>query len=173
MHRPTAEDIISTLDLQPHPEGGYYRETYRAELTLPTDALPDSYTGPRNACTGIYYLLTSGTFSAMHRVRSDELFHFYLGDPVDLLELSPDGQGRIVTLGSNPLAGQQPQFLVPAGAWQGTRLQLGGEFALMGCTVSPGFAFDDFDLATRTDLQAHWPAWADAITDRTPDPTGD
>ena len=173
MHRPTAEDIITALDLQPHPEGGYYRETYRGELTLPADALPASYAGPRAIATGIYYLLTADTFSAMHRVRSDEQFHFYLGDPVDLLELSPDGSGRVTTLGSDLLAGERPQWLVPAGAWQGARLLPGGEFALRGCTVAPGFAFDDFEIDTRAALQAGWPTWADAIAQRTADPAKD
>jgi uncharacterized protein len=173
MNRPTAEDIITILDLQPHPEGGYYRETYRADLTLPTDTLPTDYAGPRNVCTGIYYLLTPGTFSAMHRVRSDELFHFYLGDPVDLLELSPDGAGHITTLGTDLLAGHTSQHLVRAGAWQGTCLQSGSEFALMGCTVAPGFAFEDFELGDRTMLQSRWPTWSDAIALRTPNPAGD
>ena len=173
MHTMTPEAIIAALDLSPHPEVGYYRETYRAELALPADALGRDYAGPRNACTGIYYLLTSDTFSAMHRVRSDELFHFYTGDPVELLRLRADGSGDVVTLGTDLLAGLQPQALVPAGDWQGAALAPGGTFALMGCTVAPGFAFDDFDLGGRADLQARWPEFATHIAQRTREPAKD
>lgn len=167
MTRPTDQQLIDALDLQPHPEGGYFRETYRGELMLPRDTLGPGYTGPRAVGTAIYYLLTADTFSAMHRVRSDEMFHFYLGDPAELLDLTSDGTGRLVTLGANVPTGQTLQHLVRAGNWQGTRLTPGGEYALMGCTVGPGFDFDDFEMASRTTLQAEYPDWAEAIALRT------
>src|ERR1035438_4456524 len=122
----TAEEIISLLKLKPHPkEGGFFAETYRAEEAIPQGVLPQRYAGPRAFGTCIYYLLTSATFSAMHRLQSDEIFHFYLGDPVEMLQLSPDGTGQTVVLGSDLRAGMQPQIIVPNGIWQGSRLMAG------------------------------------------------
>jgi predicted cupin superfamily sugar epimerase len=157
-----AEDIIKALDLAPHPEGGYYRETYRSDLHLPASALP-RHDGPRAASTAIYYLLTADSFSAMHRVASDELFHFYAGDAVEMLQLHPDGRGEQFTIGANLLNGERPQICVPAGTWQGCRLAPGGRFALMGCTVAPGFDFADFTMARRDDLLAEYPHWRNLI----------
>ncbi len=99
--------------------------------------------------TAIYYLLAPETFSAMHRLKSDEIFHFYLGDPVEMLQLLPDGTGRTLLLGPDLLSGMQPQVVVPAGIWQGTRLLKGGRFALLGTTVSPGFEFADYESGQR------------------------
>jgi predicted cupin superfamily sugar epimerase len=118
-----AEQLIQALGLSPHPsEGGFFRETYRAELPIPPDALPAAYAGAaRAASTAIYYLLTPDAFSAMHRLPGDEIFHFYLGDPVEMLQLRDDGSGEVVVLGQVLAAGMRPQVVVPGGVWQGWR----------------------------------------------------
>ena len=149
----TAEQLISYLNLKPLPqEGGYYTETYRSHELIPVDALPDEYKGVRSHITAIYYLLTPDTFSAIHRIPSDEIFHFYLGDPVEMLQLFPDGSGKVIILGSDILNGQHPQVVVPGEVWQGARLIPGGSFALMGTTVAPGFDFADYEAGLRDQL---------------------
>jgi predicted cupin superfamily sugar epimerase len=154
----TAQEIIETLQLQSLPwEGGYYRETYRAGESVAASALPERYGGQREHCTAIYYLLTPDTISALHRVKSDEIFHFYLGDPVTMFLLSAEEEAKTVTLGHDIAAGQQIQFVVPKFTWQGAALRDGGQFALMGTTVSPAFTFDDFELANRATLLAEFP----------------
>ena len=152
----TGRDVIKLLDLQPHPEGGHFRETYRSDQTVETPF------GRRAASTAILYLLTGEAFSAFHRVCSDEMFHFYAGDPVALALLDEAGC-RTVTLGSDVGAGQHPQALVPGGCWQGLHLDGGGQWALMGCTVAPGFEFEDFELARRDELKAKFPEQGDLI----------
>jgi predicted cupin superfamily sugar epimerase len=160
----TAEEIIALLKLKPHPkEGGFFTETYRAEESIPRSVLPQRYTGPRAFGTSIYYLLAPGTFSAMHRLQSDEIFHFYLGDPVEMLQLSPDGMGKTVVLGSDLQAGMQPQVIVARGIWQGSQLVAGGKFALLGCTVAPGFDFADYEHARRDDLIRSHPQFREKI----------
>jgi predicted cupin superfamily sugar epimerase len=152
----TAQQLIEYLGLQPHPkEGGYFRETYRSADRL--SVLPGRYPSERCAGTAIYYLLTPTTFSALHLLQSDEIFHFYLGDPVRMLQLHPDGRGEEVVLGSDVLAGQRPQVVVPRGVWQGSFLEPGGEFALLGCTVAPGFEYADYVHGKREELIAHYP----------------
>jgi predicted cupin superfamily sugar epimerase len=125
--------------------------------------LPSRYSGPRAFGTCIYYLLTPTTFSAMHRLQSDEIFHFYLGDPVEMLQLWPDGSGKIVTLGSDLQAGMHPQVIVPRGVWQGARLVAGGKFALLGCTVAPGFDFADYEHGRREELIRDYPQFRERI----------
>jgi uncharacterized protein len=162
-----AQEIIKLLQLQPHPkEGGYFRETYRSADSF--SDLPSRYGGKRSASTAIYYLLTPETFSTVHRLASDEVFHFYLGSPVEMLQLFPDGQGRIVTLGSDLKAGQSPQIMVPAGVWQGSRLAARGSFALMGTTVAPGFDFADYESGEREKLIEQYPQFAKMIRELTP-----
>ena len=159
-----AQDIITLLGLKPLPlEGGYYRETYRAAQKIPANALPPRYGSDRACCTAIYYLLTPDTTSALHRVKSDEIFHFYLGDPVTMLQLHRNGRAETIILGQNIAAGQHVQAVVPAGVWQGAFLNEGGSFALMGCTVAPGFEFGDFELAKRDELLNAFPQQAEAI----------
>ena len=158
-----ARQIIETLGLEPHPEGGFYAETYRAGAAIPWAALPDRYDGDRAHATAIYYLLTDESFSALHRIRSDEMFHFYLGDPVTLLRLHPDGAGDEQVLGPELQRGHRPQALVPQGVWQGLRLVDGGSFALLGCTVAPGFDFADFELGARDQLIQQYPRWLPQI----------
>jgi uncharacterized protein len=160
----TVEQIISILKLKPHPEGGFFSETYRAGESVPAASLPSRYEGERAHSTAIYYLLTADSRSAMHRVASDEIFHHYLGDPVEMLHLFPDGSGRTTILGPDLLQGMAPQIVVPHDSWQGARLLSGGEFALMGATVSPGFDFSDFEIGDRGALAARFPEFRDLIT---------
>jgi predicted cupin superfamily sugar epimerase len=158
----TAEEIKTLLKLEPHPvEGGWYRRTYTSAVSV---ALLG---GVRPYGTAIYYLLEESTFSEMHVLASDEIFHFYLGDAVEMLQLWPDGGSKIVTLGTDLAAGQQVQHVVPAGVWQGTRLVGGGKVALLGCTVTPGFDFADYRNANAQELIAQWPQEAERIRART------
>jgi hypothetical protein len=160
----TVEEIISLLHLKPHPEeGGYYIETYRSHEIIPEDALPGRYQAPGSFATAIYYLLTPDSFSAMHRLQSDELFHFYLGDPVKMLQLRQDGSGEIFTLGTDLLKGMRPQVVVPRGVWQGAGLLPGGRFALLGTTVTPGFEFADYEAGQRSFLINAYPHFRDSI----------
>jgi|ERR1039458_1934404 predicted cupin superfamily sugar epimerase len=154
----TADEIKSLLHLEPHPvEGGWFRRTYTSAENV---ELPR---GVRAQGTAIYYLLEAGTFSEMHVLASDEIFHFYLGDPVEMLQLFEDGRSAVLTLGLDLAAGQHVQLVVPAGVWQGTRLVDGGEVALLGCTVTPGFDFADYRSGSCAELAAKWPAEAERI----------
>jgi uncharacterized protein len=164
-----AATIIKQLGLQPHPEGGFYRETYRCDEELAAAALPSRYGKDRNLSTAIYYLLTPDSFSSLHRLRSDEVFHFYAGDPVTMLQLYDDGCGETVVLGQDIVAGQQLQVVVPKDIWQGMFLNDGGSFALLGTTVAPGFDFADFELATRAALIRQYPFCAALIERLTKD----
>ena len=160
----TAAEVIAALELRPLPrEGGYYRETYRSADVLPAGALPARYDAARSAATAIYYLLTPDTFSALHRLPTDEVFHFYLGSPVQMLQLAPGGRGRVITLGTDLGAGQQPQVVVPRGVWQGSCLVSGGAFALLGTTMAPGFDFADYEGGDRAALSRQYPDFADLI----------
>ena len=161
----TAEDVKKSLGLVPHPrEGGWYIRTYEsAELLGPQAFSEPRYAGPRRIATAIYYLLESDSFSEMHRLRSDEIFHFYAGDPVEMLQLLPDGEGSVVRIGVDLEHGERPQVVVPRGIWQGSWLAPGGRWALLGCTVSPGFEFEDYEAGERAHLLAQWPHFADMI----------
>jgi uncharacterized protein len=160
----TADEIIQRLSLVPHPcEGGHFRQTYRSELMLPANILPNDYTGDRCASTAIYYLLTPGTFSEMHRLPTDEVFHYYLGDSVEMLQLHPDGRGEVIRIGNDLVAGEMPQVLAPGGVWQGSRLVQGGRFALLGTTVAPGFEYADYTSGRRNELIASYPKFAEMI----------
>lgn len=154
----TANEIKALLKLEPHPvEGGFYRRTYTSPGTV---ELPR---GVRAQGTAIYYLLEAGTFSEMHVLESDEMFHFYLGDPVEMLQLYADGRSAVLNLGPDLAAGQQVQVVVPAGVWQGTRLVGDGQMALLGCTVTPGFDFADYRNGQCADLAAKWPSQVERI----------
>ena len=143
-----AKDIIEKLNLKPHEkEGGYFIETYRCDEALLKAGLPKRYDSNKAFSTAIYYLITPGSYSVMHRLRTDEIFHFYLGDPVVMLQLYYDGTSKRLTLGNNLLKDEIPQLLVPKGVWQGAFLKDGGEFALLGCTVAPGFDYNDYETA--------------------------
>lgn len=160
----TAEQIKTLLNLKLHPkEGGYFVETYRSDETIPEGALPKRYRNNRSYATAIYYFITPESFSTIHRLKSDEIFHFYLGDPVEMLQLWPDGSGNILTLGPDILNDMQPQIIVPKGVWQGGRLILGGRYALLGTTVSPGFEFMDYEAGQRDLLLKSYPKFQDLI----------
>jgi hypothetical protein len=160
----TPDQIKTLLHLKPHPEeGGWFIETYRSSETISKKALPGRYKGVRPFGTAIYYLLTPETFSSMHRLRSDEIFHFYLGDPVEMLQLFSDGSGRVLIMGSDILNGMQPQVVVPKGVWQGAKLIKDGKFALLGTTVSPGFEFTDYESGHSDELVKSYPKYREWI----------
>jgi hypothetical protein len=161
------ELLISQLELQPLPgEGGRFAETYRSAEIIPGAALPERYGGnDRTLGTAIYYLLTdeAESYTALHRLRGDEIYHFYLGDAVEMLLLFADGSNQRVCLGQDLAAGERVQFVVPAGVWQGSRLQLGGSYALLGTTMAPGFDPEDFELGGRAELMERYPAERECI----------
>jgi predicted cupin superfamily sugar epimerase len=154
---------IEHLRLEPHPEGGWYRQTYRADLLLPKQALPEKFKGSRAASTAIYFLLERDDFSAFHRLQSDELWHHYAGDPVLVHIIDPEGHYSQIKLGSDPESRQTFQGAVKAGSWFASHLEEAVQdkhedpFALVGCTVAPGFDFEDFELAKRDELVRNYP----------------
>jgi predicted cupin superfamily sugar epimerase len=150
------KDIIKTLNLSPLPEeGGLFSETFRSRYTVRVKY--DGKEVSRAAGTCIYYLVTPDDFSALHKVQGEEIFHFYLGDPVEMVQLQDDGPKKII-IGNDLESGHRPQVIVPAGVWQGTRLSEGGKFALLGCTVNPGFEYEDFSIAGREELTKLYPS---------------
>lgn len=153
--------IINKLGLLPHPEGGYYLETYRSETAIQVAG----FNGKRSAATGIYYLLESGDFSALHRIKSDETWHFYAGDPLKVVEITPKGEEIETIIGNQLDQGQLPQYTVKAGNWFGSRSI--GTYSLVGCTVYPGFDFQDFEMADRGELLGQFPNLAPTLTDFT------
>ena len=157
------EDLVSRLNLQPHPEGGYFREVYRSEGLIPRHALNNDYPGDRNYCTSIYFLLTSENFSAFHRIRQDEIWHFYAGAPLYIHVIDESGRYTGHELGPEVTTGQQPQLVVPAGSWFGSSVKDEDGFTLVGCTVAPGFDFEDFELADRNALVLAYPQHAGVI----------
>ncbi len=157
----TADELIHLLQLEPLPgEGGLYAESYRSVETFN----PVGYGGERSFGTAIYYLLTPDTFSALHRLATDEVYHFYLGDPVEMLNLYPDGRAERVILGQEVLNGQRVQHVVPRGVWQGSRVLAGGSFALMGATMAPGFSPDDYEHGDLNALAEQFPQEHDLIS---------
>ncbi len=162
----TADLLIQSLRLAPHPEGGYYRETYRAAGSIACDALPDGFGGDRAFSTAIYYLLQAEQISTLHRIKSDELWHFHMGDPLEVIEITPDGTLTTTVLGHDVAAGNTLQSVVLAGRWFGARLAApaGDAFALVGCTVAPGFDFADFEIADRDALLTVFPQHTEIIT---------
>ncbi|HVZ17390.1 MAG TPA: cupin domain-containing protein [Terriglobales bacterium] len=166
MNSLSSADVIRLLDLKPLTiEGGLFRETYRSPQSI---SLP-LYSGPRSLATAIYYLLTPDTFSRMHRVPGEEIFHFYLGDPVEMLQLNPGGSGEIITMGHDIASGMKLQHVVPGGWWQGARLKAGGRFALMGTTMSPGFEYEDYAMPKGEELIAKYRDFAAIIFALTPE----
>jgi predicted cupin superfamily sugar epimerase len=161
----TADDVKKLLGLKPHPqEGGWYVRTYEAAEMVSASVFADGrYDGARRTSTAIYYLLEPETFSEMHLLQSDEIFHFYAGDAVEMLQLFADGSSKRVVIGNDLLGGQRPQVVVERGVWQGARLVAGGDWALLGCTVSPGFEFVDYAAGDRAELIAGWPEEAEMI----------
>ena len=164
-----ADDVIRLLNLQPHPiEGGHFRETHRSDLTLPGSALP-AHRDERSTSTAIYYLLTAGAVSEMHRLPGDEISHYYSGDPLETLLLYPDGHGEVRVLGTDLTNGQEPQLTIPAEVWQGSTPATGPHgYTLIGSTMAPGFDYADYCSGTREPLVAKWPAFAERIHRLTP-----
>jgi predicted cupin superfamily sugar epimerase len=147
--------IIKKLNLVPLPEeGGYFHESFRSHFTVKVDY--DGKEVERKAATCIYYLITPDDFSAIHKVKGEEIFHFYFGDPVEMVHLTEAGPKKII-LGNRLEKGEIPQVIVPSGVWQGTRLCEGGKLALLGCSVSPGFEYEDFTIAGREELSRLYP----------------
>jgi uncharacterized protein len=155
--------IVQQLNLVPHPEGGYFRETYRAGESVGAAALPRRFGGARSISTAIYFLLESGQCSHLHRIKADEVWHFYAGDPLVVVEIDPAGDLKTTRLGGDLTAGAAFQHVVPAGSWFGALPAEGGRFSLVGCTVAPGFDFADFELAGRDALLAEYPRHQDWI----------
>ncbi len=162
-----ASDLVDSLGLLPHPEGGFYKETYRAPDVLPKAALAGlgegRFGGDRAASTAIYFLLREGEYSALHRIASDEVWHFYAGSPLTIVVLHDDGRREDLLLGLDFARGAAPQQVVPAGAWFGSYVTGGAGFALVGCTVAPGFDFGDFELGTRSDLLERFPGHVEVV----------
>jgi uncharacterized protein len=163
-----ADEIIKLLELEPLvPEGGFFRRTYCSKQTLTSSFLSSSYQGNRPLATAIYYFLTQETFSAMHKLPSDEIFHFYLGDPVEMLHLYPDGTGQVIKIGNDLASGFYPQVLSPAQCWQGLRLVDGGQYALLGTTMFPGFDYKDYIEGKRDYLTVKYPQFKELINQLT------
>ena len=166
----TAERIIQLYNMKILPEeGGYYTETYRSNEIIDSPSLTERYGNEKAHSTAIFYLLTPDTQSYLHSVASDEVYHFYLGDPVQMVQLFPDGTSKVLFLGQDLQVGQYVQTVVPAGVWQGSYLLEGGSFALMGTTVAPGFDFSDHELADRKTLLDLYPSHKDSILRLTPE----
>lgn len=160
----TAYYWIEKLGLEAHPEGGYYREMYRSQTVIKKDELPDRFSGDRSFATSIYFLLEGSDFSSLHRIKSDELWHFYAGTALDVYVIHPDdGRLEVLKLGPRFDHGETFKAVVPHGAWFGAKVSDPDSFALVGCTVSPGFDFEDFELAEREKLLAEFPQHEELI----------
>jgi len=163
----TVDTLVKELDLLPHPEGGYYKETYRSEGKITQTCLSSDFSGERNMATGIYFLIEKGNFSALHKIKSDETWHFYYGDALEVIEINEQGKLTITQIGSNILQGDTFQYTVKANTWFGSRVNSNGQFSLVGCTVYPGFDFNDFELAKRDDLIQLFPHHNQLISELT------
>lgn len=164
------EDLIRLYNLEPLlVEGGFFKQTYKSPETIAQAALPTRYRQNKPLGTAILYLFTADadSFSALHRLPSDEIYHFYLGDPVEMLQLYPDGRSERVVLGQDVLNGQRVQYVAPHGVWMGSRLVAGGRFALLGTTMAPGFGNTDYEGGEREELIAQYPQEAELITQLT------
>ena len=159
----TAQYWIEKYQMQAHPEGGYFAETYRSAESIPQDALPKRFAGERNFSTAIYFLLESYQFSALHRIQSDEMWHFYDGSPLYVFYIDNQGLVQTIKLGNNPENGEVFQAVVPAGVWFGSKPAKADDFSLVGCTVAPGFNFADFELASREQLLQEYPEHGEII----------
>jgi uncharacterized protein len=151
------EDLIRILELTPHPEGGFFRETYRSPEMIAQPALPARFAGSRSCSTAIYYLLPSGSRSRLHRLKSDETWHFYLGGPLSLSYIEPSGEVRRLVLGPRLEEGHSLQQVVPSGSWMGALPLPGTAYSLVGCTVAPGFDFADLEMGSRRELSVRFP----------------
>ncbi|HEX6171864.1 MAG TPA: cupin domain-containing protein [Chitinophagaceae bacterium] len=151
------DQLIQQYNLESHPEGGWYKQTYKSGEQIPADALPERFDANRSFSTAIYFLLEQGDFSAFHRIKSDECWHFYAGGPLLIYIIDQNGKLKIISLGNDFKEGQSFQYVVPANSWFASRPAPGSGYCFVGCTVSPGFEFDDFELASATELTAIYP----------------
>ena len=163
MEKKDAGYWVKRLRLEPHPEGGYFRQTYRSKTTIPREALPAGFGGARAASTAIYFLLEGKNFSAFHRLRSDEMWHFYAGSPLLVHVIDISGKHSTIFLGCAPDVGQTLQAVVPAGCWFASHVWDWKSYALVGCTVAPGFDFEDFQMGKREELLSKYPQHRDVI----------
>lgn len=163
----SVESIVQELDLKPHPEGGFFKETYRSGGQIKEDSLDTRYQGKRNYSTCIYFLLTSKNFSAFHRIKQDEIWHFYDGAPILLHTISETAKYSKYTIGRDFSKGQFPQLIVPGGTWFAAEVKDKKAYSLVGCTVSPGFSFEDFELKPRKELILRFPEHKKIITELT------
>ncbi|MCF8257134.1 MAG: cupin domain-containing protein [Flavobacteriales bacterium] len=161
VQRTSAAQWAELLNLSPHPEGGWYRETYRAKAVIDC---PEGFDGERSCATAIYFLLTSQSFSAFHRILSDEVWHFYTGDGITVHEIAANGAYIAHRLGASPGQGEVFQLVIPAGSWFASEVSAGGDHGLVGCTVAPGFDFRDFEMAKRKHLLARFPQHSEVIS---------
>ena len=169
--KPTVGELMKLLRLRPLPEeGGFFVETFRSAESVDARQFQRGHDGKRSLSTAIYYLVTPASFSALHRVPGEEMFHFYLGDPVEMFELHPDGLTRSVVLGPDIRSGMTLQHVVPGGVWQGCRLVADGEYALLGTTMAPGFDYADFVKGNRDELTRKYPQHAKMIRELTREP---
>jgi uncharacterized protein len=159
-----ADELIKKLKLVPHPEGGYFRETYRSFGKIEQDDLGPDFNGRRSCSTCIYFLLTSDSFSAFHKVRQDEIWHFYDGSPIRLHIIGAKGAYSAVIIGKNIDKGEVPQYVIVGETWFAAEVVNQNDYSLFGCTVSPGFDFRDFTLATKDELIKKFPKLRDIIT---------
>jgi len=159
----TVQKLISTFGMLPHPEGGWYKENYRSAEGVEVDALPERFEGSRRFSTAIYFLLEKGNFSGFHRIKSDECWHFYSGDPLLVHIIHPNGYAETIKL-SNDIDNPLFQYVVPANSWFASEPDTNSEYCFVGCTVSPGFDFEDFELAKAETLIDVFPQHRDIIS---------
>ncbi|MEO8172934.1 MAG: cupin domain-containing protein [Sediminibacterium sp.] len=159
----SVSELVEKFQMLPHPEGGYYKETYRSGELIQIESLPDRFRGDRNFSTAIYFLLEQGNFSAFHRIQSDECWHFYTGQSLHVHVIDPGGKYELIRLGNDIANGETFQAVVPAGCWFASETAPGGLFSFVGCTVAPGFDFADFELAKGETVSQQFPAQSELI----------
>ncbi|MDZ4664791.1 MAG: cupin domain-containing protein [Bacteroidota bacterium] len=161
------QELITKFELLPHPEGGYYKETYRSVEVIENTS--KEFPHQRSYSTAIYFLIEQNNFSALHRIKSDELWHFYEGDALEVIEIDLEGNLTFTQVGREITKGQHFQYMVKAGHWFGSRVLRGGNFSFVGCTVSPGFDFNDFEMAKQEELCKLFPQYQKIIKELTRD----
>ena len=159
----TVQQLVQQFNMLPHPEGGFYKENYRSDEIIPSNALPERFSGSRYFSTAIYFLLEQGNFSAFHKIKSDECWHFYAGQTLNVYVLQHDGKLDTIRLGNDLNNGETFQFVVPANCWFASEPATNSDFSFVGCTVAPGFDFEDFELAKADELVQVFPQYETEI----------